>query len=200
MGIAHDRRTRPLRAGAGARSGAGPVGVPICGARARRSGADGRRAAPTAIAQFVFVALAFAALVACYVRLGFLGRQRVRELAFGEAADLQDHRRLGKPRRLDAAVGADPRRCSARWSRRSATICRRRCKANVLARAGLDRARPSCSSSSLTSNPFLRLAGRRSRAATSTRCCRTSASRSIRRCSISAMSASRSRSPSRSPR
>ena len=52
----------------------------------------------------------------------------------------------------------------------------------------------------LTSNPFLRIASRRSRAATSIRCCRTSASRCIRRCSISAMSASRSRSRSRSPR
>ncbi len=41
---------------------------------------------------------------------------------------------------------------------------------------------------------------RRSRAATSIRSCRTSASRSIRRCSISAMSASRSRSRSRSRR
>ena len=53
----------------------------------------------------------------------------------------------------------------------------------------------------VTSNPFLRAARRRrSRAATSIRSCRTSASRSIRRCSISAMSASRSRSRSRSRR
>jgi len=46
-----------------------------------------------------------------------------------------------------------------------------------------------------TSNPFDRLIP-----ATSIRCCRTLVSPSIRRCSTSAMSASRSRSPSRSPR
>ena len=43
-----------------------------------------------------------------------------------------------------------------------------------------------------TSNPFARLCRRRSRGRTSIRCCRTSASRSIRRCSTPAMSASRS--------
>jgi len=51
----------------------------------------------------------------------------------------------------------------------------------------------------ITSNPFLRIADPRSRAATSIRCCRTSASPCIRRCSISAMSDSRFRFPSRSP-
>ena len=48
----------------------------------------------------------------------------------------------------------------------------------------------------LTSNPFARLARRRSRGAISIPSCRISASPSIRRCSISAMSASRSSSPS----
>ena len=53
---------------------------------------------------------------------------------------------------------------------------------------------PSICSSCITSNPFLRACRRRrSKAATSIRSCRTSASRFIRRCSISAMSASRSR-------
>ena len=40
--------------------------------------------------------------------VGFLRRQRRRQLAFGQAADLQDLRRVGQPRGLDAAVGADP--------------------------------------------------------------------------------------------
>ena len=52
-----------------------------------------------------------------------------------------------------------------------------------------------------TSNPFLQARSRRRRKGrTSTRCCRTSASRSTRRFSISAMSASPSPSPSRSRR
>ena len=38
----------------------------------------------------------------------FLGRERVGELALAEAAALQDHRHLGQPRGLDAALGADP--------------------------------------------------------------------------------------------
>ena len=37
--------------------------------------------------------------------LGFLGCNRFRELALADAADLQDHQRLGKPRGLDAPVG-----------------------------------------------------------------------------------------------
>ena len=66
-------------------------------------------AGSTALAQFAFVALSFAALTACYVASDFSVAQRVREFAFGDAADLQVHRRVGEPRRLDAAVGADPR-------------------------------------------------------------------------------------------
>ena len=40
--------------------------------------------------------------------LGFFGPQRRREFAQRLARDLQDHRRLGEPRRLDAPLGADP--------------------------------------------------------------------------------------------
>ena len=61
-----------------------------------------------ALAQFALVALAFAALMHAYVVVGFLGRQRRAQLPHGQAAALQDQRRLGQPRRLDAAVGADP--------------------------------------------------------------------------------------------
>ncbi len=52
----------------------------------------------------------------------------------------------------------------------------------------------------LTSNPFDRLLPRPSRGVTSIRCCRIPASRSIRRCSMWAMSGSRSLSPSPSRR
>jgi len=48
-------------------------------------------AGPTAVAQFCFVALRpFVALMICYLRSDFFRPQRVRELAFGKAARLQN--------------------------------------------------------------------------------------------------------------
>ncbi len=55
-------------------------------------------------------------------KLRFFGGERVGELAFAAAADLQDHRHLGQSRRLDAALGADPdllRRAGRRLRRQS---------------------------------------------------------------------------------
>ena len=46
--------------------------------------------------------------------VGLLRRQRRRQLAFGQAAGLQDHRRVGEPRGQHAPVGADPRRVRRR--------------------------------------------------------------------------------------
>ncbi len=69
--------------------------VPILGAR-WRDPALMNVARSTALAQFVFVAGSFAALVDAARHLRLFGRQRVREFAFDEAADLQDHRRLGQ--------------------------------------------------------------------------------------------------------
>jgi hypothetical protein len=40
--------------------------------------------------------------------LRFFGGERLGEQPLGQAAALQGHRRLGQPRRLDAALGADP--------------------------------------------------------------------------------------------
>ena len=184
---------RPLRAGAGAGAGADPGHACRLSARAgairrlmdvARAGGAGAvpvrgdvvRGADRAVHRF-----------------RFLGRQRLRELAFGQAAALQDHRRLGQPRRLDAAVGADPGAVRRAWSPSfggnlphvaaapTCSPCRRWIAAAFLLFI------------LVTSNPFAaHRPARRSRAATSTRCCRTPASRSIRRCSISAMSASRS--------
>ena len=64
-------------------------------------------ASSAALGMFVFVALAFGALIyrASSRRISAIARCRA-EFAHAEAADLQDHRRVGKPRRLDAAVGA----------------------------------------------------------------------------------------------
>ena len=59
--------------------------VPLIGARLRDDTLMGV-AGPTALAQFAFVAIAFAALDRLLRRLRLLGRQRVREFALGEAA------------------------------------------------------------------------------------------------------------------
>ena len=191
--------TRPLRAGAGAGAGADPVGRADRRRAQRDDRADGRRRRRRRWRSSRFVArrLRGADRVLRHVR--FLGRQRVREFAFGDAADLQDHQRLGQPRRLDAAVGADP------GAVRRAGRGVRRQPAGDAARPTCWRCRPGSPRRSISSSwsPRTRSCAsprRRSRAATSIRSCRTSASPSIRRCSISAMSASRSRSPSPSRR
>ena len=130
--------------------------------------------------------------------LGFLGSQRRREFAQRGAGDLQDLRRVGEPRRLDAAVGPDSggvRRARRPVRPRAAHApARRRAR-----RSGPDQRRlPRLHSPDLEPVRAPRRP-RPSRDATSIPFSRTRASRSIRRCSISAMSASRSsiRSPRR---
>ena len=83
--------------------------VPLIGVRLRdrRSGRDGAAARLGAIR---FCRDLLRGLDRLLCRLRFLGLQCVREFAFGDAAYLQIHERVGKPRRLDAALGADPER------------------------------------------------------------------------------------------
>ena len=130
--------------------------MPIVGARARDAALMASPGRPRSRSS-LFVAVAFAALTACYVASDFSVAQRVREFAFGEAADLQDHQRVGQPRRLDAAVGADPgavRRAGRGLRRQSAGDAAR----PTCWRCSPGSRPPSICSSSLTSNPFLRLA------------------------------------------
>ena len=61
--------------------------VPIWGARTRDAALMGV-AAPTALAQFLFVAVAFAALTACYVTSDFSVAQRVREFPLGRSRSI----------------------------------------------------------------------------------------------------------------
>jgi hypothetical protein len=85
-----------------------------------------------------------------------------------------------------------------RWSRCSAAICPH-AEGQCAVGSGLDDGRvPAFHRAHL--QPVRVLIRRRPKARTSTRSCRTSASRSIRRCSISAMSAFRFPSPLPSPR
>ena len=77
----NDRRTRPLRLGAGAGAGLIQSVVPVIGARTRDA-ALMRLGNSTALMQFVFVALSFARADGLLRHLGFLGRERVREFAF----------------------------------------------------------------------------------------------------------------------
>ena len=149
--------------------------VPVLGAH-WRDAALMNVARSTALAQLAFVLASFAALVTLHVTSDFSRRQCLRELAFAEAADLQDHRRLGQSRGLHDAVGARSWRCSARWSRCSAAICRCRCarlcsRCRPGSRSAFYLLHPADLESVPATAPI-----RRSRAGTSTRCCRTSAS------------------------
>ena len=130
--------------------------VPAWGARVRDARPDGGRADRRRCASSALLHRRVPGADVRLRHLRLLGRQRRHELALDQAADLQDLRRVGEPRRLDAAVGADPRRCSAPPSPPSGATCRRRCKANVLAvQASI--AVAFCLFILLTSNPFLRL-------------------------------------------
>ena len=129
----------------------------------------------------------------CAIRL--LGGECLGELALTEAVPLQDHRHLGEPRGLHAALGADPHLLRRAGRRCSAPTCRRAC-APPCCRYRAGSARPSCSSSSRPPTRSRGCRRRRSRAATSTPSCRTSGSPYTRRCFTSAMSASRCASPS----
>ena len=171
--------------------------LPAWGARQR----DPRLMAvaePAALVQLSLVAVRVPRAHARLRHVRLLGRDGVGQLALAQAADLQDLRRVGEPRGLDAAVGADPRRSSAPRSRCSAPICRPRCAPTCWPCRPASPS-PSCSSSS--SPPIPSCASRRSRrAAASIRSCRTPRSPSTRPSSTPATSASRSPSPSPSPR
>ncbi len=95
-GRRNDRGNRPLRAGAGAGACADPVGGADCRRAAARRHADGRRRADRARA--IRVRRDGVCRADRLLRhVGFLRRQRVREFAFGDAAGLQVHQRVGQP-------------------------------------------------------------------------------------------------------
>ena len=173
--------------------------VPLVGAARGEAGVDGGWAAARPCCSSGLVATSFVALTLLFVTSDFSRPPGRRQFALAEAAALQDHRRVGQPRGLDAAVGAILPLFGAAVAGFGATLPTR-LRARVLGGAGMIGV-GFLLFILFTSNPFLRLgAGAAARATTSTRCCRIPASPFIRRFSISAMSASRSRSPSRSRR
>ena len=100
--------------------------VPLWGARV---GDDelmdvGRSAALT---QFALIAIAFAALVNAHLTSDFSVLNVAENSHSAMPADLQDLRRLGEPRRLDAAVGPHPRGVRRAGRASSAARCRARC-------------------------------------------------------------------------
>ena len=93
--------------------------IPVWGARIGDGDlmAVGRSAALT---QFALVAVSFAALVYAHLVSDFSVLNVAENSHSAAPCDLQGQRRVGEPRRLDAALGADPgdlrrprRRCSA---------------------------------------------------------------------------------------
>ena len=77
-----------------------------------------------AILQLTLIAAGFHGTDPRLSRFRFLGIERRREFPLGQAADLQNIRRMGKSRRLHVALGLDPRNLWQRPSHFSATICR----------------------------------------------------------------------------
>ena len=90
-------------------------------------------AGPTALAQFLFVAASFGALIACYIQSDFSVTTVFENSHSAMPLIYKITGVLGQPRRLDAAVGADPQRV-----RRAGRALRRQsadepASANVLA-------------------------------------------------------------------
>ncbi len=85
-------------------------------------------AEPAALSQFVLMLLAFLALMHAYVVSDFSVANVAINSPSDQAAALSHLRRVGEPRGLDAAVGADPGAVRRRGRRSSAATCRRRSK------------------------------------------------------------------------
>ncbi len=130
--------------------------APMIGARARDD-ALMRLANSTALMQFVFVALSFAALTICYVTSDFSVATVFENSHSMMPLVYKIHQRVGEPRRLDAAVGAHPvavRRAGRGVRRQSAGDLEGACAGGAV----VDRLTAFYLFILLTSNPFLRLA------------------------------------------
>ena len=106
---------------------------------AARSGDAALRAVatPAALGAFACILFAFGGADLRPRHVGLLGPERDRELAHDEALPLQDLRRLGEPRGLDAALGPHPRPVRGAGGGRRASPCPPTLRANTLAVQGL---------------------------------------------------------------
>ena len=161
---------------------------------------DGRaRAAGECRARRADGRVAFALLIGLFLRTDMSVELVARNSNSMKPMALQIRGRLGQSRRLDAAVGDGAGVAGRRWSRCSSGGCAERTLvATLAAQAAI--ALGFFAFLLFASNPFERLDPAPIEGRGSTRCCRTRAWPSIRRRFISAMSACRSRSPSRSAR
>ena len=190
-------RGRTFRARAGAGGLPGPVRRAALGRAGQRSGADGGRGAGRA-RRLRLRRLRVRGADLRPRHVGLLRPERRRELALDEAARSTRSRGVWGNHEgsmllwvliltLFGAVGGA----------RAHAACRPRLRANTLAVQAAITVRFSAVHPHRPPTPSPGSSPRRWRARTSTRCCRIPASRSIRRCFTSAMSASRSPSPSR---
>ena len=113
-------------------------------------------AEPAALAQLALLGFAFLALTHAYVTSDFSVETVWANSHSAQAADLQDLRRVGEPRGLDAAVGADPRRLRRRRRAVRRATCRPRC-APTCSRCRLGIAVAFLLFIVFASNPFLRI-------------------------------------------
>ena len=101
-----DPRARSLCLGAGVGLGAHSGHYTHCWCPWQRCRTDGARELDVADA-VCFCRLGISGVDRLLRDLGFLGCDSLRKCTFDDAANLQGHKRLGKPRRLDALVGSD---------------------------------------------------------------------------------------------
>ena len=100
--------------------------VPMLGAARRNPGwMDVGRSA--ALTQFLLIAVAMGALMHAYIVSDFSVINVIENSHSRQAAAVQNLRRVGQPRGLDAAVGVHARPVRRRGGGCSAATCRRRC-------------------------------------------------------------------------
>ena len=161
----NDRRSRACRAVARRRARARCSWCWRRSALARgRRRRDARAVRPVAVVQGAARRCSrWLLLITRVPRLRHVGAAGRREQPFGQAEALQGRRRVGEPRRLDAALGDDPRRSpAARWRCSSGGCAERTLIATLGAQAAI--ALGFYAFLLFASNPFARLdpgAGRR---------------------------------------
>ena len=195
----NDPRTRSLRVGAGAGAWADPVGRAGDRRATARRGADGARQLDRARRNSASSRCRLRALATCYVTSDF-SVATVFENSHSQMPLIYKITSVWGNHEGSMLLWVLILSLFGAWRRGVRQQSAGDAEGQRAGGAVVDRLPPSISSFCSPRTRSCACRRRRSRAAISIRSCRTSASPSIRRCSISAMSASRSPSPSPSPR